>query len=126
MAEIRIFQSSRDAVSLGAGDELFAEGDPGDAMYAVVEGEFEIVRGDRVVDRVGAGSVIGELALIDAEPRSATARAAGAAKVVRVDAAQFTRLVQEHPTFALQVMAVMADRLRGSNAAMDRASADAP
>jgi CRP-like cAMP-binding protein len=115
MAEIRLFQNARDAVSLQPGEQLFAEGDPGDAMFAVTEGEVEILHADRVMERIGPGGIVGEMALVDHGARSATVRAVSDARVVRVDADQFTRLVHEHPTFALQVMAVMAERLRGSN-----------
>jgi CRP/FNR family cyclic AMP-dependent transcriptional regulator len=52
------------------------------------------------------------MALIDAAPRRASATARTAARVVPVDQKRFKYLVQEHPTFALQVMAVMAERLR--------------
>jgi CRP/FNR family cyclic AMP-dependent transcriptional regulator len=55
------------------------------------------------------------MALIDEAPRSATATATTEAKVVRVDKDHFNYLVQEHPTFALQVMTVMAERLRRAN-----------
>jgi CRP/FNR family transcriptional regulator, cyclic AMP receptor protein len=53
--------------------------------------------------------------LIDPAPRSADARARTDARVVRIDKRRFTFLVHEHPTFALQVMTVMAERLRKTN-----------
>ena len=55
------------------------------------------------------------MALVDEAPRSATATAATETRVVRVDLEHFIYLVQEHPTFALQVMSVMAERLRKAN-----------
>ena len=88
----------------------------GDAMFAVVEGEIELSLDDRVIEKVGPGGIIGEMALIDAGPRSATATAtATAASVHRaVDQRHFMFLVHEHPTFALQVMKIMADRIRAA------------
>ena len=106
-------------MDLSPGDVLFHEGDAGDVMFAVVEGEVELTRGDRVVDKIGAGGIVGEMALIDTEPRSATAMARTAARVVRVDQRHFTFLVHEHPTFALQVMKIMAERLRRANTNAD-------
>ena len=117
MAEINIFKHASDAQQLEPGDGLFKEGDPGDCMFAVVEGEVELSRNGSVVEVVGSGGILGELALVDPAPRSADATARTAARVVRVDQRQFTFLVHEHPTFALQVMAVMADRLRKMNEA---------
>jgi CRP-like cAMP-binding protein len=115
MAEINIFKHAPDAIAVEAGDVLFREGDDGDVMFAVVSGEVDLMFDGRVVETVGAGGILGELALIDPAPRSAEARARTSASVVRVDQRQFTFLVHEHPTFALQVMRVMAERLRKTN-----------
>jgi len=112
MAEINIFKHASDALSLETGEALFREGDQGDVMFAVVEGEIEVSRNGSVIEVVGPGGILGELSLIDPAPRSAGAHARTPARVVRVDQRQFTFLVHEHPTFALQVMAVMAERLR--------------
>jgi CRP-like cAMP-binding protein len=115
MAEINIFRNASDALTLEPGELLFEEGDNGDVMFAVVEGEVELIRDGTPIEVVRPGGVLGELALIDAAPRGATARAKSAARVAPVDHRQFTFLVQEHPTFALQVMAVMAERIRNAN-----------
>ncbi len=115
MAEITVFRNTADAMALAPGDVLFREGDPGDVMYAVVEGEVALTRGGSVLETLGPGSILGEMALIDSDVRSATASARTAARVVRVDERHFTYLVHEHPTFALQVMRVMAARLRRAN-----------
>jgi len=115
VAEINIFRSASDAESLAPGAVLFHEGDEGDAMFAVVDGEVELCRDGSRIEVVGPGGILGEMALIDSAARSADATALTAAKVVRVDRRRFTFLVQEHPTFALNVMAVMAERLRKAN-----------
>ncbi len=113
--EINLFRNARDAVDLEPGQVLFHEGEAGDSMFAVAEGELELAHKGKVVDRIGPGGILGEMALIDAVPRSATATATRASRVVRVDQEHFAYLVQEHPTFALQVMTVMAERLRRAN-----------
>ena len=117
MVEINLFKSSPDAYEVEAGTALFTEGEPGDVMYAVISGEIKVTLGGQVVEQVGPGGILGELALIDASPRAATAMATVLSRVARVDENHFMFLVQEHPTFALQVMAVMADRLRHANEA---------
>jgi len=117
MAEIHLFKSSPDTFELEAGAALFSEGDAGDAMFAVIEGDIEVTLGGEVVEQVGPGGIVGELALIDSSPRAATATATVASRIARIDKKHFMFLVQEHPTFALQVMAVMADRLRHANEA---------
>ena len=72
-------------------------------------------RDGRVIETVGEGGILGELALVDHSVRGATATAATAARLAPVDESRFTFLVQEHPTFALQVMKIMAERLRQAN-----------
>jgi len=115
MTQINIFKHASDTLALRPGDVLFREGEPGDVMFAVIEGQIELTRAGTVIDVVGPGGIIGELALIDSAPRSAAATARGSARVASVDHNRFTYLVQEHPTFALQVMKVMAERLRATN-----------
>jgi len=115
MVEINIFRNASDAESLAPGAVLFCEGDEGDVMFAVVDGEVELSRDGTRVEIVGPGGILGEMALIDSAMRSAAATVLTPAKVVRVDRRRFTFLVQEHPTFALTVMAVMAERLRKAN-----------
>jgi CRP/FNR family cyclic AMP-dependent transcriptional regulator len=115
MTKIGIFKNARDAVTFEAGQTVFAEGDPGDRMYAVVDGTIEISRNGAVIETLGAGEIFGELALVDDQARGATAVAATVARIAPVDRERFTYLVHEHPTFALQVMSVMAERLRSAN-----------
>ena len=78
--EINIFRHAREARLLGAGEVLFHEGTAGDVMFAVVEGEVELTCHHHVIDVVGPGGIIGELALIDPAPRSATATARSAGR----------------------------------------------
>ena len=105
-----------DFESYSEGQIIFKDGELGDQMYFVVAGEVDIHIRDKVVDTVGMGSILGEMALIDDKPRSATARAKTACKLIAIDQKRFTSLVQETPHFAIQVMRIMADRLRQMNA----------
>jgi CRP-like cAMP-binding protein len=106
----------RDAKSFTPGQYVFKAGDRGDAMYVVIEGEVEILVGSTTVEIAGPGSIVGEMALIDDEPRSATVVAKTHCRLVTVDQGQFKYMVSKGPFFALQVMKVMADRLRKTNA----------
>ena len=71
--------------------------------------------GNRVLERLPQYSIFGEMALIDNAPRSATAIAAGDTKLVPVSEKQFLFLISNTPYFALNVMRVMARRLRAAN-----------
>jgi CRP/FNR family cyclic AMP-dependent transcriptional regulator len=105
----------KEATSFAPGQYIFKAGDPGEAMYIVVEGELEILDGSILLETSGQGSIVGELALIDDAPRSATAIAKTDCKLVVVDRRRFLYMVQETPLFALSVMKVLADRLRRKN-----------
>jgi CRP/FNR family transcriptional regulator, cyclic AMP receptor protein len=110
-----LFRHTDDAVAFEAGQVIFESGQPGDVMYVVLDGEVDILVHDRIVDTAGPGSIVGEMALIDAQTRSATARARTACRLVPVTERRFTFLVQQTPYFALTVMRIMAERLRRSN-----------
>ena len=84
-------------------------------MYVLIEGEIEIHVGSVTVEIAGPGSIIGEMALIDRSPRSASAKARTNCRVAVVDLKRFEFLVQNTPYFSIQVMKIMADRLRHSN-----------
>ncbi len=98
-----------------AGEPVFAAGDEARAMYVVLSGTIEIAAYGEVLDRVGAGGIFGEMALIDGASRSANAKAAESCELIAVDRPTFMKLVSGAPEFALAVMAQMARRIREMN-----------
>jgi CRP/FNR family transcriptional regulator, cyclic AMP receptor protein len=112
MTSFEIFSREPDIRSFSAGDSIFKEGDPGDCLFVIVEGTVEIHANGGVVDRLGAGDIFGEMALIDSRPRSAAALAATDCKLAAIGEKRFLRLVEQTPKFALQIMRVMTERLR--------------
>jgi len=109
--------SDKEATSFAAGQFIFKAGDPGETMYIITEGEVDILDGSgTALDTAGPGSIVGELALIDDEPRSATVVAKTDCRLVSLDRKRFQYMVQETPFFALAVMKVLADRLRKTSA----------
>jgi CRP-like cAMP-binding protein len=101
------------------------KGDSGETMYVVMEGEVEIIDESVLLETAGPGSIVGELALIDDEPRSASVVAKTDCRLVPVDRRRFQYMVQETPFFALAVMKVLADRLRAKNV-RTRSSLESP
>ena len=101
-----------------AGDVIFRQGDPARELFIVQSGEVEIHLGNRLLETLPQYSIFGEMALIDNAPRSATAIAATDAKLVPVSEKQFLFLISNTPYFALNVMRVMARRLRAANTAV--------
>ena len=111
-----LFARIDNAQEFQANSTIFVEGTPGNVMYVVLEGEVELLVRSQVLEVAGPGDIVGEMALIDAKPRSATARAKSDCRLAPVDERRFLFLVHETPFFALHVMRVLADRLRRMNA----------
>ena len=105
----------KEADNFTAGQSVFKAGESGETMYVVIEGEVEIVDGSLILEVSGPGSIVGELALIDDEPRSASVIAKTDCRLVPVDRKRFQYMVQETPFFGLAVMKMLADRLRSKN-----------
>jgi len=107
-----LFRNPEFFIPFRAGDVVFKEGDPGNVMYVVIEGEVNIVVHNKVVETIGPENFLGEMALIDEQPRSASAVAKTDCKLAPINHARFNFLTQQTPHFALHLMRVMADRLR--------------
>ena len=113
---IHLFDKDQQAETFPAGHVVFRDGDRGDFMFAVIAGAVDIVLRDEVVETVSAGGIFGEMALVEDQPRVATAIVKAEAKLVLIDRKRFMFLVQQNPYFALQLMTVMSLRLRRMNA----------
>jgi CRP/FNR family cyclic AMP-dependent transcriptional regulator len=101
-----------------AGEVIFKESDAATEFYVVQSGKVDIRLGNRLLGTVGERDIFGEMALIDAAPRSATAVAATDVRLVAVGERQFLFMVSQTPHFALNVMRTLARRLRTQNAAI--------
>jgi CRP-like cAMP-binding protein len=113
MATVDLFHAdNEELVSFFMGQTIFREGDAGSLMYVVRDGEVELRVRDQLVDTLGPGGVLGEMALIEHAPRSATATAKTDCALMPISEKRFTFMVQQTPHFALQIMKVMAERLR--------------
>jgi CRP-like cAMP-binding protein len=98
-----------------AGEIIFKEGEPANEFFVIQSGEVDIQFGNRLLGTLGDRDIFGEMALIDAAPRSATAVAKTDVKIVPVGEKQFLFLVGRTPHFALNVMRTLARRLRMAN-----------
>ena len=112
MTSLDILRREPDLRSYQRGDVIFKAGDPGDSMFAVVDGMVEIRIHDATVETIAAGGVFGEMGLIDGLPRSADAVAASDCNLAVISEKRFLRLVEMMPQFALQMMRVITQRLR--------------
>ncbi|HEY3528989.1 MAG TPA: cyclic nucleotide-binding domain-containing protein [Nocardioides sp.] len=103
-----------DEVGFDAGDDLMREGAVEDWMFVVVEGEVEVFRSDRRVT-LGAGTVVGELAVLDPQPRSATVTALSPVVAFRLRREAFQEAVESQPEIAMGVITELVRRLRESH-----------
>jgi len=111
-----LFKSEENVVTVKAGDVLFRKGDPAKAMYVVLSGELRVGDGNKIFEQLAPGGLVGEMALIDHAPRAATVTALTDSTLAEIDEKRFLFLTQQTPSFALNVMRVLSQRLRRMNA----------
>jgi len=116
MATIELIRNDPNVRTLLAGDTIFSEDDDGSDAFVVTAGEVELLVHGQPVEILKDGGIFGEMALIDHKTRSATARAITDVTLVPLDQKRFLYLVENTPYFAIEVMQVMADRLRRMDA----------
>ena len=112
---VGLFENESEVETLAPGEVLFEKGAPGNIMYVLKSGELQIVDGSYAYETVSAGGIVGELALIDTGPRSATVRAIKQSEVIPITKSRFMFMVQQTPFFALRVMRITSARLRAMN-----------
>jgi CRP-like cAMP-binding protein len=95
-----------------AGKVLMREGEVGREFILVLEGEVEIRRGDDVIATRGAGSYIGEIALLEHQPRTATVVATTPVVLDVIGAREFSTLLEDEPEIAAKVRATSAERVK--------------
>jgi CRP-like cAMP-binding protein len=105
-------------VTFQEGQEIFAKGDLGTSLFIVYEGEVGIFNGTQQLATFKKGDFFGELALLDAEPRSATAVASSTVLAFRLDQEDFYDVMEERGEVLRNVLRVLCQRLRRQNEKM--------
>lgn len=94
------------------GDEIFAEGEAGDALYLVIDGKVRVHKADRVIAELGERECFGEMAILDAAPRSATVTAVSDTTLLKITREDFQEIMSEKPEIARGIIQVLTRRLR--------------
>jgi NTE family protein len=106
-------------VSLDSGALLFREGDAADGLYVVRVGHLEVIQGGLEPQRINTltrGAVLGELALLNDSPRSASIRALRDSELLRIGKSHFDSLLRAEPQLALSLTRVLSAQLQASRA----------
>ncbi|EGK72406.1 MAG: cyclic nucleotide-binding domain-containing protein [Methyloversatilis sp.] len=115
--ELKVVYGLRHERHYLAGEIVFDQGDEGQAIYAIVEGEVEILRAEggspHRLALLAPGEVFGELALLDQAPRAAQARALSDCRLVVFFRADFMSLLETHPKIASKIALALARHLGG-------------
>ena len=124
-AKLKLLAFTSSRMVFQPGQELFRQGDPGDAAYLIISGEADVVAetpaGEVPVATVGQNAVVGEIAILCDVPRTATVRAGTRLETLKIEKEHFLRLLRELPNIAVEVMRELADRLLKTTAELSQA-----
>jgi CRP/FNR family transcriptional regulator, cyclic AMP receptor protein len=109
--QLRRISSLMTRIDRPAGQVLTTQGEPGFEFFIVLEGEVEVRQGDRVIATRRAGEYVGEIALLDRRPRTATVVATTPVSVEVLNRREFASLLAQAPELSEQILATMAQRL---------------
>lgn len=111
--ELRLISDIVEETGAENDEIVFNQGEPGDSMYLIIRGKVQILLADGTVVKVlSTFEAFGEMALIDDEPRSATAKAAEACSLLRIDRDKFHALLGQYPEISVGLLRMMSRRLR--------------
>ena len=105
----------------GPGELIVEEGHTGNGMYLIVSGNVEAVKGlgterQQIVNKLGAGEVFGEMALLGEWPRTASVRAVDSVECLGIDRWVFLAQLERQPQVGIRMLHILAQKLRDSDA----------
>lgn len=113
MAAVDLVKRERNTKTYAPGEVIFVEGDANtDRFYVVQEGQVDIANKKRFLETIQPGGFFGEMGLVNHKPRSATATAKTECVLVEVNEGDFYFMIQHAPFFAIEMMQVLAERVR--------------
>ncbi len=114
-SELKLLAFTSQQLAFASGEALIRRGDPADCAYVILDGEVEVMgatsAGEFVITVLGRNSMTGEIGILTDEPRSATVRARGPVKALKVSPEVFLRLASGKPDRALHVMRQLASHI---------------
>lgn len=117
--QLKRLASIADLVSAPEGRVMVNEGGQGRELLVLVEGAADVRRGDQMIASLGPGDAIGEMALLDHQPATATVVATEPCELVVIDGRQFAPLIDDLPGLAQSLLVTLSGRLREADKAYD-------
>jgi NTE family protein len=119
-ADLRILAQELRWVQVPGGEVLIRQGEPGDGMFIVISGRFQVSVAledgtERILGEIGRGELVGEMAILSGEPRSATVRAIRDSALVKLSKEAFERIVPQNPRAAMLIARRLVNRLKSQN-----------
>ena len=127
-AKLKLIAFTGERMNFGTGQELFHQGDPGDAMYVILAGVADVLidsdkGGQIAVAEMRKNNFVGDMAILCDVPRTATIKAREPLTTLKISKDMFYRLVAEVPQMAIEVMRELAHRLEDTNKKLREATA---
>ena len=118
-AKLKLLAFTSERMTFNAGQELFHQGDQGDAMYVILGGVADVLidtpGGQITVAELKKNGFVGEIAILCDVPRTATIKAREQLATLRISKDMFYRLIAEFPQMAIEIMRELAHRLEDTN-----------
>lgn len=118
-SRLKLLAFTSQNLSFGNGEELFRAGEPSDCAYVIMEGEVEVMAdteaGEVVAVTLSKNELFGEMGVLSNAPRSASIRAKGDVKALRITDEAFLKLLRDNPEVALDVLRQLSDKLARSH-----------
>jgi CRP-like cAMP-binding protein len=119
-AKLKLLAFTSDRVTYAPGQIIVRQGEVGDAAYVVLSGSAEVLvdspSGQIKVAELQPNAIVGEIAILSNQPRTATVRAKTAVETLRIRKDHFLRMLGDHPEISVEIMRVLADRLTHTTA----------
>jgi CRP/FNR family cyclic AMP-dependent transcriptional regulator len=124
-SKLKLLAFASERLTFPAGQELFRQGESGDAAYIIVDGDAEVLvdapGGPVAVAQVGKNDLVGEIAVLCDVPRTATIKAVSPVVTLVISRDLFYQMISEYPQFAVEVMREHASRLERTTAQLREA-----
>jgi CRP/FNR family cyclic AMP-dependent transcriptional regulator len=127
-AKLKLLAFTSERMNFAAGQELFHQGDQGDAMYVILGGVADVLidsqGGQIAIAELQKNGFVGEIAILCDVPRTATIKARESLSTLKISKDTFYRMVGEFPTMAIEMMRELAHRVEDTNKKLREATAN--